>query len=304
MKVLVIGGGISDEREISLRSSNSVFAAVSENHEKHFYDWDGHVDWLVNNGREFDVALPILHGVGGEDGQIQSILEKAGLPYLGSGVASSQICIDKEKTQSTLAAHGIDVPKQAVVEKNEYASHPIAKSAHVLKPVSGGSSIDTFVLKDGLLDNAKQDEVFSKHHKLILEECIIGPELTVPVLDGYDLPAIEIIPGNDFFDYETKYDGSSQEICNPDNISQEVQRHAREVARACHEALGCRHLSRVDIMLGQNNKPYVIEINTMPGLTDQSLFPKAAAYAGLSMTDLVEHFIQLAASSTVSAESV
>lgn len=295
MRVLVIGGGISDERAISLRSAKSVFDAIQDLHQKEFYDWDGSEDWLLGNARNYDVALPILHGVGGEDGRIQEILEKAGLSYLGSNLATSKICIDKEKTQQLLAEKGIVVPKQAVVALQDYAVHPLAQGPHVLKPKLGGSSIDTYVLKSGLLEPAKQEEVFSKHKTMILEECIIGPEMTVPVLEGYDLPAIEIIPGNEFFDFETKYDGSSKEICNSDNIPQEVQKHVREVARQAHEVVGCRHLSRVDIMLDSENKPYVIEINTMPGLTDQSLFPKAAAYIGLPMAELVEHFINLVA---------
>ena len=301
MKVLVIGGGISDEREVSLRSAQAVFNAVPDAHFKEFFDWTGGDEWIKNNADRFDLALPILHGVGGEDGQIQAILEASDLAYLGTGVEASQICIDKQKTQAQLAAAGMVVPAQVVVDFDRYQTHELASKPHVLKPVSGGSSIDTFVCRDLRLEASVAEAVFAKHSQMILEEFIDGPEITVPVLEGYELPTIEIIPGSDFFDFTTKYDGSSQEICNSDNIPQSVQVAAQGIAKKCHEILNCRHLSRVDIMLDQDGNPYVIEVNTMPGLTDQSLFPKAAAYIGLSMSDLVEHFIQLTAKQKVSA---
>lgn len=301
MRVLIIGGGISDEREISSRSAKAVFNAVNPEYQKFLYDWDGTEDWLLENAPHYDVALPILHGVGGEDGQIQRLLEKAGIAYLGSDVAASELCIDKVKTQAVLAQNGINVPEQAVVNENEYQSHPIANGPHVLKPILGGSSIDTYVCKQGRINGEKVAASFAKYQTMILERCIIGPEITVPVLDGYDLPVIEIIPGNEFFDYETKYDGSSQEICGPESIDADVQKHAQAVAKKCHEILGCRHLSRVDILLDESKTPYVIEINTMPGLTDQSLFPKAAAHIGMSMPELVEYFVQLAAKSATTS---
>lgn len=297
MNILVIGGGISDERDASLRSAQSVYDAISTNHQKKLYDWNGEESWLIDNAHIYDVALPILHGDGGEDGQIQRLLESVKLTYLGSGIAASELCIDKQKTQTLLGARGIVIPDQAVVSLDSYMTHPLTKKAHVLKPITGGSSIDTLVVKDGQLDSKSTRVVFSKHPRMILEECIVGPEITVPVLDGYELPVIEIIPGNEFFDFETKYDGSSQETCSPDSIDSLVQKKVRDIALACHRLLGCRHLSRVDIMLDKNNNPYVIEVNTMPGLTDQSLFPKAAAYVGLPMPDLVEYFIQLASKS-------
>lgn len=301
MKILVIGGGISDEREISLRSSKSVYDAIGLQHAKQYYDWDGSDDWLLKNAKNFDVALPVLHGVGGEDGQIQKILEEAGIAYLGSDPVVSAICIDKIKTQAFLAERGVSVPQQDTVTISNYVSHQLAQHPHVLKPIMGGSSIDTFVLREGYLAQEKQQEVFAKHPELIIEECIIGPELTVPVLDGYDLPAIEIIPGNEFFDYETKYDGSSKEICNSKNIDQDVQTRVRQIARQAHDLLGCKHLSRVDVMLDENDEPYVIEVNTMPGLTDQSLFPKAAEYVGMNMGQLVDYFIELAAKSKITS---
>lgn len=300
MRVLVIGGGISDERDVSLRSAKSIFDAIPLTHEKYMYDWDGSSDWLSQNAENYDVALPILHGVGGEDGQIQAILENVGLAYLGSGIEVSKACMDKQKTQTLLADNGILVPKQEVVTKELYINSELSKTMHVLKPIDGGSSLDTFICRDGLLSEPEQIKVFQSHKEMILEEFIEGEEVTVPVLDGYDLPLIHIIPPEGkFFDYENKYNGATQEICNPDTIDQAIQVQARDLAKKVHTAMNCRHFSRVDIIIDKQNRLYVLEINTIPGLTDQSLFPKSAQYIGLSMPELVEHFITLASQSNV-----
>ncbi len=296
MKVLVIGGGISDERDVSLRSSKAVFDAVDSTlHQKEFYDWDGSEGWLADNAGRFDVALPILHGVGGEDGHIQGLLAKNGLKYVGSQVEASKLCIDKIATQKLLSENGVLVPRQSVVNAETYQSDEISKQAHVLKPILGGSSLDTFLLRDGPLDQGRREAVFSKYNQMIIEELIEGKEVTVPVLDGFDLPLIAIIPPEGaFFDYENKYNGASQEIPAPEFIPESIQAEARQLSRRCHEIAGCRHLSRVDLIITEDGKIYVLEINTMPGMTSQSLFPLAAKTAGLSWESFVEYLIQLA----------
>lgn len=296
MKVLVIGGGISPEREISLKSSRSVFDAIDESrYTKEYYDWDGSEDWLAENASRFDVALPILHGVGGEDGQIQAILEKYGLKYVGSGVESSKLCMDKIATQKLLNDNGVLVPKQSVVDLETYQTDQIADGKHVLKPILGGSSVDTFLLRQGRLDMPTATDVFGRHGQMILEELIEGEEITIPVLDGYDLPLIAIIPPEGkFFDYENKYNGETQEICSPDFIDSNIQAEARSLAKKCHDIAGCRHLSRVDMILTSDGQLYVLEINTIPGMTDQSLLPRSAKAAGIEWPDFVEYLIKLA----------
>ena len=296
MRVLVIGGGISDEREVSLRSSKAVFDAINADlHQKEFYDWDGSEDWLAENAQRFDVAMPILHGIGGEDGQIQAILEKYNLKYVGSGVQASKLCMDKISTQKLLAENGVRVPAQAVVNHDEYLNHELSGGPHVLKPILGGSSLDTYLQRDDKLSDEQSSVVFTKYGKMILEELIEGDEVTVPVLDGYDLPLIAIIPPEGaFFDYENKYNGASQEIPAPDFIDASIQGAARSLSRKCHDIAGCRHLSRVDMILAENGEMYVLEINTMPGMTSQSLFPLAAKKAGLTWEQFVEYLIQLA----------
>jgi len=290
MKVLVIGGGIGGEREVSLNSARYIFDAINSSHQKTFYDWDGKQQWLDENLNKYDVVLPILHGEGGEDGQIQAILEKHNTKYLGSDEACSKLCINKDSTQKVLKADNILVPRYRVMSWEEYQESDIAHNPHVIKPVDGGSSLDTFIdvrTHDPRLSQIK--EVFDNYKTLMVEEFINGIEVTVPVLEGQELPLIEIIPPEgEFFDYDNKYNGQTKELCPSVNVSKELQEKAQKIAQRCHVALGCRHLSRVDMIIDRYGQIYTLEINTMPGLTNQSLFPKAAQVVGLSMPDLVE----------------
>lgn len=298
MKVLVIGGGISDERDVSLLSSRSVLTAASKaGHDAEFYDWDGSSHWLESKVHNFDVVLPILHGEGGEDGQIQVILESLGAHYLGSDARSSKICIDKNKTQQMLKSHNILIPGYAVLTQDQYMTSNLSQIRHVVKPIAGGSSLDTFI--DVLPQDARLAQIqkaFSSHDKMLVEEFVEGVEVTVPVLDGKKLPLIEIVPPEgQFFDYNNKYNGQTSELCPSPNASDELQQKAQSIARRVHDLLGCKHLSRVDMIINKQGAIYTLEINTMPGMTDASLFPLAAKTVGLEMPELVDYLIQLVA---------
>lgn len=299
MKILVIGGGISGERDVSLRSAQSVFDAISENHTKEFYDWDGSTNWLEQNLKNFDVVLPILHGEGGEDGQIQKILEGQNAKYLGSDSVASGICIDKDKTQEILQSKSILVPKYRALDFEQYTSSDLAQAPHVVKPVNGGSSLHTFIdVRTHDPRHAQIRRSFDTHEVMMVEEFIAGSEVTVPVLAGKELPLIEIIPPEgEFFDYDNKYNGLTEELCPSPNVSEVLQAKSQEIAKRVHDVLGCRHLSRVDMIIDSHGQIYTLEINTMPGMTNQSLFPKSAAQIGMSMQDLVEYLIDLVAQS-------
>ncbi|HEU5004529.1 MAG TPA: D-alanine--D-alanine ligase [Candidatus Saccharimonadales bacterium] len=295
MKVVVLGGAISPERQVSLRSAKAVAeAAKAAGFEVVEADPADGLDVLDDLSDA--VVLPILHGKYGEDGTIQKELEARGLKYLGSDSAASIACFDKWTTRLELINAGIPMAEAALVDEKSYIGHPLTKVHHVLKIVHGGSSIGTLVVrKDGDEDEQEVSEIFAMEDKAVLEKLIEGTEITVPVLDGQALPVIEIIPPVDEeFDYDNKYNGKTQELCPPKNVSAIVQNKAQSLAEKVYKVMGARHLARVDMMVDADNNIFVLEINTMPGLTDQSLFPKSAKVAGMTMPELVKKFIELA----------
>lgn len=295
MKVLVVGGGVSSEREISLRSAKSIMTAGRQaGYDMTFYDWDGSESWLMNHAIEFECILPIMHGTGAEDGGIQEILERTRVPYLGSGPVASRTCFDKQKTLEVYSSNGIKVPKGGIVDYEKYKKSLIRLEPHVLKPNKDGSSIGVIIVRDPKRVSSEEIErSFKENEELLLEELVDGIEITVPVLDGKEMPVIQIVPPeNEEFDYENKYNGDSQEIINPESIPKSLQEEAQTIALKVHTLLGCRHLSRTDMII-RNGQIYVLETNTMPGMTDQSLFPKAANSIGLAYPELVDYFIKL-----------
>lgn len=294
MKVLVLGGGISSEREVSLRSARAVVEAAKKQHQTELYDWDGSDTWLLEHAPQFDAILPILHGKGGEDGGIQTILEKCSTPYLGSNAAVSKLCFDKKQTLELLGSHAIAIPQSELVTMSEYTSSPLFNQPHVLKPYNSGSSVDTFIYPDpSKKDLPAVEAAFGRHQRLLLETYIAGTEVTVPILDGKQLPIIEIIPPkNGVFDFENKYNGQTQELVPPEHVSPPLQQAAQALGGRVHALTGCRHLSRIDMIIS-GSTPYVLEVNTIPGMTSESLYPKAAAAAGMDFPELVDYFITM-----------
>lgn len=295
MKIYVLGGGNSPERDVSIRSASAVSKALREAGyevaETDPADGLAFLDLVTSE----DMVFPILHGAEGEDGVIQKLMEDKALRFLGSNSIASEKCFDKGIARQILTGMGVSMAAGASVTAETYSSHRLAASPHVLKAQRGGSSIGTYIVRDpALLDPKKVAEVFELDSQAILEELIDGPEITVPVLDGKALPVIEIVPPEaEEFNYENKYNGKSQEICPAVSIDAEQQKTAQALAEKVHKSMGCRHLSRVDIMLRKNGDMLVLEINTMPGMTNQSLFPLSARVAGLPMPDLMDKFVAL-----------
>jgi len=295
MKILVLGGGTSPERDVSLRSAAAVTRALEEaGFEVQTADPKNGYD-VLRQLAPGTIVLPILHGAEGEDGGTQKILEDAGLPFLGSTSEVSRVCFDKDIVREKLKEAEIPVAEGASVTAETYPENPISKQPHVLKAQRGGSSIGTYIVRNpSELDPAKVDEVFSLDDHAILETLIEGVEITVPVLDGMALPVIEIVaPEDGEFDYENKYNGKSQEICPADSLTSEQQIAAQKLAEQVDKLLGCRHLSRIDMFMQPDGSFIVLEANTIPGLTDQSLFPLSARVAGMPMPQLVTKFIEL-----------
>jgi D-alanine-D-alanine ligase len=295
IKVIVLCGGDSPEREVSLRSGAEVARALAENgYQVAVFDpaaQGGDYEWHLKHA---DVVFPVLHGVGGEDGSIQQWLEDRNIRYIGSDAASSRVCFDKWSAKQLYQANGIPTPGGEVVNSDTFWNSPHTQSPFVLKPLDGGSSIDTFIIRDiSTFEHKPIDEAFSRHPNMLLEELIDGEEITCGILLNEALPVIEIIPPSDGeFDYDNKYNGKTLELCPPQSISREVQKQAQDLAIRVHQVLKVRDISRTDMIVAEDNSLWVLETNTIPGLTAQSLIPKAAAAAGYGMNDLVRVLVE------------
>lgn len=293
-RVIVLGGGDSDEREVSIRSSQAVLQAFKDLKKYHVEFCDPSVDQTYLQATHDDIIMPILHGKFGEDGEVQRLLEERKIPFLGSSSDSSKICFDKWSTREILTRHNIAMPKADLINQDQYRLHQLSKAPHVLKITNGGSSIGTHIIRQAEPLNDITN-IFNDN-QIIIEQLIEGCEITVSVLDNRALPAVEIQPPDGAeFDYDNKYNGRTSELCPPVSINQQLHSKVRELAEKVHKLTGARHLSRVDIMIDDQGAMFVLEINTMPGLTDQSLYPKSAKQAGMSMPMLVDEFTKLVA---------
>ncbi|MBU2548821.1 MAG: D-alanine--D-alanine ligase [Proteobacteria bacterium] len=303
LKVALICGGRSGEREISLKSAGQVAGALDpDRYEVFRFDPPADLEPLIQAAPNLDVALIILHGRWGEDGTVQGLLELLDLPYQGSGVLSSALCMDKRASKELYRFHGLPVAPDMVLDrKNEIDPDEVIERLGlpvVVKPASDGSSLGLTICR-GPQDLASGlARAFALDRFVIVEEYIEGREITVPVW-GNDrieaLPLIEIRPGRDyeFYDYDAKYiPGATEEIC-PAPIDDDLARQAREIGIKAHQALYCRGYSRTDLML-RNGRFYVLETNTIPGMTETSLFPLAAKVAGYSFGQMMDRLIELA----------
>lgn len=295
--IVVLGGGDSPEREVSLRSAAGVEKALKEaGYKTKFLDPRDEIQQLDEFNPKTTLVFPILHGAGGEDGEIQKILDEKGFRYLGSGSKASEAAFDKSKTKEILIKNGLPNAGGGIVDATSYFTHELIKKPHVLKVTTGGSSIGTVVVKtpgefskEHIMEN-----VFSYGDKAVIEEFVEGQEISVPVFGKRALPIIEIIPpegGN--FDYKNKYNGATTELCPPEHIDKKTQEYCKKLAVSVHQAVGCRHLSRVDMIVRPDGSAVVLEINNMPGMTDQSLYPKAAKVEGLTFPQLMKEFVKM-----------
>ena len=312
IRVGVLRGGPSNEYEVSLKTGSTVLANLPE--EKYetrdiFIDKQG--TWHMR-GRpvypeqaleQVDVAFNALHGHYGEDGQVQHLLEQLAIPFTGSGSLGSAVAMNKllakervKKTGIKTAFHVVLVPDRdaEVLAKEIFRSFP---SPWVIKPASSGSSVGVTLARsfEELVDGIA--EAFEHSEKVFIEDYVRGREATVGVIEGfrnedvYALPPIEIIPGTNraFFDYEAKYAGESQEIC-PGNFSLEEKRELERLAKLVHTELDLRHYSRSDFIINPAGI-YFLEVNTLPGLTESSLVPKAVHAVGSSLPEFLDHLV-------------
>lgn len=296
MKVGVIMGGISSEREISLNSGESIL----ENIDTSKYDVckiiiDKKED-IINKVRDekIDFALLALHGQFGEDGTVQSVLQCLNIPYSGCGPLSSAACMDKDMTKSLLKAAGVRTApwinvrsvEEIDYDKIEELGYPV-----VIKPTHGGSSVATFIIKDKSEVLHAVEEGFKWDTEVMIEKFIKGEEITCPIFNDKMYPVLAIKPKSEFFDFESKYqDGGADEFII--NLEEDLHEEVEKMALLTYRALKCSVYARVDMIVTEDKVPYILEVNTLPGMTKNSLFPKSAAGINISYSGLIDDIIE------------
>ncbi|OOF65486.1 D-alanine--D-alanine ligase [Rodentibacter sp. Ppn85] len=300
-KIAVLLGGTSAEREVSLNSGKAVLdALVSQGYNAHPIDPKEYD--VVNLKKDgFDRVFNILHGRGGEDGTMQGLLEQIGLPYTGCGVMASALTMDKMRTKMLWKAFGLPVAEMAVVTRDNLAQlDPQAVVEKLglplmVKPSLEGSSVG--LTKVESVESLKSAVEFALKfdNTILIEEWLAGDELTVPVLDGRVLPAVRIVPEGEFYDYEAKYISDNTKYFCPAGLTAEREQELAILVKQAYDAVGCRGWSRIDVMCDAKGDFRLVEVNTNPGMTSHSLFPKSAATAGISFEQLVVNILELSA---------
>ena len=299
LKIVVLAGGIGTEREISIQSGTCVAEAL-EQAGFEVVTADIRPDYLdILDDESIDVFFPALHGEFGEDGQIQRILEHRSLTFTGSDSASSELVFDKIASKKLFDDIGITTPAAV-----EFGSETDLRSleeklrsftgGYVVKPVKQGSSVGISIVSNVKEAITAAKETLEEFGDCMIEEFIAGREVTVGILNGRALPIIEVRPRSGFYDYHAKYVDDHTEYLFGTITDPAVAAGVSKAAIDCFEALGCRHFGRIDFVLKDDRIAYVLEANTIPGFTSHSLLPKAAARAGISMSDLCSRIVKAA----------
>jgi len=307
-KIGVLAGGVSAEREVSLKSGAAVYRALRDN---------GYNAVLIDTAKNFhdslvsqsvDIAFIALHGGYGENGAIQGMLEVMGIPYTGSGVLASALAMDKEASKKIFLYHGIPVPPFVLAARNELpaATGKMAPGAvietsvigfdmpWVIKPVAEGSSIGVHIVKTAAEMPAALEDACKYGDKIVIEKYIRGREVQIGILGERALGGVEVRPSLEFYNYEAKYTPGLTQYILPPEVSGAEYEKLKATALAAHMALGCSGATRVDLILDGEGNNYILEVNTIPGMTETSLLPKIAKLDGLEFIDLIEEIIKSA----------
>jgi len=285
--IAVLMGGYSTEREISLMSGKAVYKALLKNNVECF-SFDLTEDNLEKLWfKEFDKAFIVLHGRGGEDGYIQSLLDKRKIPFTGSGVESSNLCMNKAHTKDVWLKHELPLSPSIVATQGKPIDPIDFPLPWAVKPTMEGSSIGiTKVENKNELDTALE-LAWQYNDEALIEHWIEGDEYTVAILGNQALPSIKIISDHDFYDYDSKYFSNKTEYLCPSDLSNQQEKNIRTIAMKAFNLTGASGWSRVDFILDKDKNPYLLEINTVPGMTSHSLVPMAAKAAGMNFEQLV-----------------
>ena len=306
--IAVVAGGDSPEREISLASGRRVAEALQEsgytvNHIE-IVDLNG----IVPGIRGADVVFNCLHGGAGENGTVQLLFEAMEILYTGSGPLASSLAMDKPRAREAFAGKGLTVPEGMVYQRGEiddFCDRVLESMSLplVIKPTDKGSSVGVRIVRDDEEFRKQAAAAIEKFGSLLVERYIEGRELTVGIIEiegeTRALPIVEMRPKRDFYDYIAKYTPGMTEFLVPAPISEELTLRVQQTALTAHHALGCRGFSRVDLRLSDEGVPYILEVNTIPGMTEVSDLPQAAAAAGIGFTELVDYMLQSAFSKEV-----
>ena len=285
--IAVLMGGYSTEREISLMSGKAVYKALLKNNVECFpFDLtEDNLDklWI----KEFDKAFIVLHGRGGEDGYIQSLLDKRKIPFTGSGVEASNLCMNKAHTKDVWLKHELPLSPSIVATQGKPIDPIDFPLPWAVKPTMEGSSIGiTKVENKNELDTALE-LAWQYNDEALIEHWIEGDEYTVAILGNQALPSIKIISDHDFYDYDSKYFSNKTEYLCPSDLSEQQEKNIRTIAMKAFNLTGAYGWGRADFILDKDKNPYLLEINTVPGMTSHSLVPMAAKAAGMNFEQLV-----------------
>ena len=296
-RIAVLMGGMSSERDISLKTGTAILNALQRRgYDAVSLDADRNIAENLKTNY-IDIAFIALHGAFGEDGAVQGLLELLGIAYTGSSLLASAVSINKVATKKMLAYHGLPTPAFQVVSVRDGDVYGAVKSItlpipFVVKPPEEGSTIGiSIVTKNERI--AEAVSLAAQYDcELLIEEFVKGRELTAAVLNGEPLPLVEIVAKNGFYDFEAKYhsQGTTQYVVAPE-IGEELTLQIQKLAVETYSVLGCSGAARVDFLLTPDGKPSILEINTIPGMTETSLLPKAAGHAGIDFENLVEQIL-------------
>jgi len=307
MKICILYGGISAEREVSLKTGQAIFNSINSNYNVFLYDFDGDYDLLKNNLNNVDLVFNGLHGGDGENGKMQKFLENINIKFTGSCSKSSEKSMNKNITKKICTENDILTPDWVYYKENisafkiELDMSLFYGKNIVIKPSDEGSSIGLSMIESFYFNDKVKRKIFDESvlkcynvsRNILIEEYINGRELTVGIVGNKALPVLEIVPSNNYYDYECKYTKGKSRYIVPAEIDKETQQLLSAYSLKIHKLVGCGSYSRSDFRLAEDGEVYFLEINTLPGFTDTSLFPKAAMAAGINYNDLINKIIKL-----------
>jgi len=303
-KIGVLLGGVSAEREVSLRSGKAVVRALkSTGYNVVAIDAKGDFYTKLKK-QKIEQVFIALHGGHGENGAVQGMLEIMGIPYTGSGVLASSLAMDKVASKKIFLYHRIPVPAFTIIERSSsdhraISSQQLVKNPSpkclklpvVVKPSTEGSSVGVAIVKDSKAFQAALKKAFVYGKTVLVEEYIRGQEVQIAILDDKVLGGVEVRPSDEFYSYKAKYTAGCTQYIFPPQLDKKTYRSAEKAALAAHQALGCSGATRVDLIIDKKKRPYVLEVNTIPGMTETSLLPKIAQNAGLEFPQLIRRIL-------------